>query len=180
MRIAKDHLDAQKSWRDFQNIPVQVKAGVRDVVVTFIERSRAESDENLGNDSAGGGGGFGVGLRVPRILNGVEVVGPFNPTGLSKTPSRNLIFVCDPKPGEETACARRIAENLARRAFRRPVGADDIARLMPFYEIGLKGPRGFDGGIEQLVTVVLSSPDFLYRAIRPPQEWRQRRRVSLK
>src|SRR6185436_2225221 len=90
----------------FQNIPVQIKAGVHDVVATFIERSRAETDENVANGVAGDAG-FGVGLRIPRILTGVEVVGPFNPTGLSKTPSRNLIFVCEPKPGEETACARR-------------------------------------------------------------------------
>lgn len=158
----------------FQNIPVQVKAGVRDVVVTFIERSRAESDENIGNLAGNGGGGnggagFGVGLRIPRILNGVEVVGPFNPTGVSKTVSRGLIFICEPKPGEETACARRIAENLSRRAFRRPIGADDVARLMPFYEAGLKGPRGFEEGIEQLLTAVLASPDFLYRSIKPPR-----------
>jgi hypothetical protein len=163
----------------FQNIPVKINAGVRDVVITFIERSRAESDENVAN--AATDAGFGVGLRIPRLLDGVEVVGPFNPTGVSKTPSRALIFVCDPaerkrgsaqpqeKLGEETACARRITESLARRAFRRPVTADDVARLMPFYEAGRKGAGGFEDGIEQLVAAVLASPDFLYRAIRPPK-----------
>jgi mono/diheme cytochrome c family protein len=150
----------------FQNIPVQVKAGVRDVVVTFIERSRAESDENVGN---GGGDGFGGGaVRFARLLNGVEVLGPYNPSGVSPTPSRQRIFICDPKPREEAACARRIAENLARRAFRRPVTRDDIDLLMSFYDEGLKSPRGFEGGIEQVVAAVLASPDFLYRAIRLP------------
>jgi hypothetical protein len=38
---------------------------------------------------------------------------------------------------------------------------------MPFYEEGRKGPGGFDEGIELLVTAVLASPDFLYRAIAP-------------
>ncbi len=60
-----------------------------------------------------------------------------------------------------------IAATLARRAFRRPVGADDVARLMPFYDTGRKS-GSFDTGIEQLVTAVLASPDFLYRAIDPP------------
>jgi hypothetical protein len=60
-----------------------------------------------------------------------------------------------------------IAATLARHAFRRPVGADDVARLMPFYETGRKS-GSFDSGIEQLVTAVLASPDFLYRAIDPP------------
>ena len=44
-----------------------------------------------------------------------------NPKGISKTPSRALIFVCDPKTAGEPACAKQITENLARRAFRRPV-----------------------------------------------------------
>jgi hypothetical protein len=103
----------------FQNIPVQVKAGVRDVVVTFIERSRAESDENISNLGGNGGGGnggagFGVGLRILRILNGVEVVGPFNPAGVSKTLSRGLFSLT--KPGE-TACAAHRREP-GGRAFR--------------------------------------------------------------
>jgi hypothetical protein len=49
------------------------------------------------------------------------------------------------------------------------VDQDDIDRLMPFYEEGRRGSGGFDEGIEQMVTAVLASPDFLYRAIVPPQ-----------
>ena len=37
---------------------------------------------------------------------------------------------------------------------------------MPFYEIGRKNGGSFDFGIEQVVTAVLSSPEFLYRSIR--------------
>ena len=33
----------------FAKIPVQVQAGVRDVVVAFIDRSHVESDENVAN-----------------------------------------------------------------------------------------------------------------------------------
>ena len=81
--------------------------------------------------------GFGDGNnRMARLADGIEIVGPFNPTGVSKTASRALIFVCDPENIGEPACAKQITENLARRAFRRPVTADDVARLMPFYEAG--------------------------------------------
>jgi mono/diheme cytochrome c family protein len=151
----------------FTKIPVQVEAGVRDVVVAFIERSRIESDENF---SAGFGGtgalGFGAGnSRMPRLGDGVEIVGPYNPTGVSRTASRALIFVCDPKTAGESACARRITETLARRAFRRPVSTEDVNSLMPFYETGRRGVGGFDFGIEQVVTAVLASPEFLYRSI---------------
>src|SRR5262249_3291935 len=75
--------------------------------------------------------------------------------------------LASPKPEEEgPACARRIIENLARRAFRRPVTKQDVDSLMPYFEAGRKGAGGFDAGIEQAVAAVLVSPDFLYRAIR--------------
>jgi hypothetical protein len=161
----------------FSKIPVQMSAGVHDVAVAFIDRAHVESDENV----AGGFNGIGVlgfgdgNNRVARLANGIEINGPFNSTGVSKTASRALIFVCDPqekqtgKPIGEPACAKQITENLARRAFRRPATADDVARLVPFYEAGRQSGGSFDQGIEQMVAAVLVSPDFLYRAIRGPQ-----------
>ena len=86
----------------FTKIPVQVEAGVHDVIVAFIDRSHVESDENVGAGFNGIGAlGFGAGNgRMPRLGDGVEIVGPYNPTGISKTPSRALIFVCDPKTSQ--------------------------------------------------------------------------------
>jgi hypothetical protein len=122
--------------------------------------------------SVGTGGSFGRGLRAPRMIDGVTVVGPFDSPGVSKTPSRERVFVCEPPQGrvaEETACARKIVENLARRAFRRPVTAEDVDSLMKYFEAGRKTLGGFDAGIEQTVAAVLVSPDFLYRSIRTPE-----------
>jgi hypothetical protein len=138
----------------FANIPAKVQAGAHDVIVTFIERSKAESDEYVGDSGGFGGAGGGFGrLRVPRLLDGIQVVGPFNVTGLSQTASRQKIFICEPTAAEEErACARRITENLARRAYRRPVDQADIDSLMPFYEAGRKEAGGFDTGIKQVVT----------------------------
>ena len=153
----------------FAKIPVQVQAGVRDVVVAFIERSHVESDENIANPApfAGLTGSIAqANGRMPVLRDGVEVVGPYNPTGLSRTPSRALIFVCDPKPAEELSCARQITENLTRRAFRRPTSAEDVNRLIPFYEAGRQNGGSFDQGMEQVVAAVLASPEFLYRGIR--------------
>ena len=156
----------------FSKIPVQVQAGLRDVVVAFIDRSHVESDENISNPAPFGGltGSFAQASgRMPRLVDGVGVVGPFHPQGISKTPSRSLIFVCDPVPKEEPSCARQITENLARRAFRRPVTSEDTDRLMPFYQAGRENGGSFDQGIEQVVAAVLASPDFLYRGIRGPK-----------
>ncbi|MGH9645705.1 MAG: DUF1592 domain-containing protein [Bryobacteraceae bacterium] len=164
-----------KIMERFSKIPVPVKAGVRDVVVAFIDRSHVETSENLEKLQGYGGltGGQAPLNRMANLVDGVEISGPFNPTGVSRTPSRALIFVCDPQKSEgatgESACARQITENLARRAFRRPVMAEDMKRLMPFYDAGRQNGGTFDQGIEQVVAAVLVSPQFLYRGIRGPK-----------
>jgi mono/diheme cytochrome c family protein len=146
----------------FRNVSLQVQAGVREVVVGFIDRSRFESPANLAGGGFGGGGGGGL-----PSFSSIEIKGPYNPTGVSSESNR-LIYVCSPKTAGEARCARQIAENLARRAFRRPVNDADVTRLMPFYEAGRK-EGDFDRGIERLVAAVLVSPDFLYRRIGAPQ-----------
>jgi len=156
----------------FAKIPVKVEAGVRDVVVAFIDRSHVESDENVTNPAAFGGLTGSIAQsngRMPQLRDGVVVAGPYDPKGIPRTPSRELIFVCDPKEKEEASCARQITENLARRAFRRPITSEDVTRLMPFYEAGRQGGGSFDQGIEQVVAAVLASPEFLYRSIRGPK-----------
>ena len=138
-------------------VPAQIKAGAHTVTVTFIERSWAAS-----NDPTGGGRANGM----PIIRDGVQVVGPFSPQGLSLSESRARIFVCQPKSeAEEKPCAEKITRHLATQAFRRPVTDADVKVLMKFYETGRSEQGGFDSGVTELVTAVLSSPDFLYRAI---------------
>src|ERR1035438_5600388 len=107
---------------------------------------------------------------MPHLRDGVEITGPLNPKGISRTPSRALIFICDPKTQGESPCARQITERLARRAFRRPVTAEEMRRLTPFYEAGRRDGGTFDQGIEQVVAAVLVSPQFLYRSIQGPKD----------
>jgi hypothetical protein len=138
-------------------IPAQIKAGSHEVIATFIERSRAVS-----NDPTGGGRVSGM----PIIRDGIQLVGPYSPKGLSLSESRARIFVCQPtQAAEERPCAERIARHLATQAFRRPVTDADMKMLMKFYDIGRAEAGGFDSGVTELVTATLSSPDFLYRAI---------------
>src|SRR5262252_9290511 len=156
----------------FDKIPIQVQAGIREVVVGFVERSRFESTSYLAGGGLGGGAVFaGSGGLQPSFDDGansfVQIKGPYNPQGVS-TLSRSLIYVCDPKKAGEGPCAKQIAENLARRAFRRPTTEADLAFLMPFYEAGRK-EKDFDRGVERLVAGVLANPWFLYRAIQGQQ-----------
>jgi len=155
----------------FQKIPVKLPAGKHEIVAGFIERSHVQSDDNVGGGGGGGGGGRGAapmaGFR--RGIDVFEIKGPYNPTGISHSTTRPLIFVCEPKVIGETPCAKQIAENLAHRAYRRPVTAEDITHLMGFYNEGRLDKGTFDQGITEVVAAVLASPDFLFRSIQTPK-----------
>src|SRR6202165_1919688 len=161
----------EKLMERFANIPVQVTAGVHEVVVTFIERSRVATDDLIAGGSLYYGFLIKGYLRLPRLMGSIKLAGPYAATGPMRTPSREKLLICKPEvPEQERACAQRIPADLAGRAFRRPITKDDVARLMAFYDAGHEGSGGFNAGIEQMVTAVLVSPDFLYRGIARPQD----------
>jgi Protein of unknown function (DUF1592)/Protein of unknown function (DUF1588)/Protein of unknown function (DUF1587)/Protein of unknown function (DUF1585)/Protein of unknown function (DUF1595)/Planctomycete cytochrome C len=98
----------------------------------------------------------------------LTVTGPYNPTGLGKTASRDRIFVCHPaSAGEERRCASEILSQVARRAYRGMDTEDDLNELLAFYESGHE-QRGFEGGIQTAIERALSSPKFLFRIERDP------------
>src|SRR5215471_14971599 len=125
----------------FSKIPVQAEAGVHDVVVAFIDRSHVESPHNIADpffDVLTLSCSCAPPGRRNRLVDGVVISGPFNPKGVSRTLSRDLIFVYDK---EDSPCARQITETIAHRAFRRPVTADEVTRLMRFYDATRRGAQ---------------------------------------
>jgi len=160
-----------KLMERFANIPVQVTAGVHEVVVTFIERSRVATDDLIAGGTQYDGFAFKGYLRLPRLIGAIQIVGPQAGAGPTRTASREKLFICKPEVREqERACAERITTDLAGRAFRRPVTKEDVSGLMAFYDSGHEGSGGFEAGIEQMVAAVLASPDFLYRGIVQPKD----------
>ena len=143
----------------FQNIRVPVEAGVREVGVAFVARSHAEGDYLL--ESLVPGEGV---PDVPRLF-GLEVIGPFEATGIAgTTESRARIFSCYPQSAsEEQTCAEQILADLATRAFRRPLGPDELEPMLQFYEQG-HAAGGFEEGIQKGLMAILASTKFLYRA----------------
>src|SRR5258706_3349157 len=151
-----------------KNIRFQAGAGPHKVGVTFKRRTFAESDDQLQMFTQGGGQD-----RLYRV-NSFQVLGPFNAKGLSATPSRDRIFVCSPSrrsssalDASEGGCARTIIAALAKRAYRRPVSADDVNELLQYYEEGAKA-GGFESGVRGAITGLLASPFFLYRGEHVP------------
>ena len=98
-------------------------------------------------------------------VDALSIHGPYEKgrPGPGDTPSRRAIFVCRPKDrAGEQPCARTILSTLARRAYRRPVTADEIKTLLDFYEAEHKR-GGFDAGIQSALERMLVSFNFLFR-----------------
>jgi mono/diheme cytochrome c family protein len=148
-----------------KNIRFAATAGPHRIGVAFKRRTFAESDDQLQQFTPGGGQD-----RQYRVSS-FQLQGPFNAKGLASTPSRERIFICRPPAGAardvQAACARRIVAALSRRAYRRPVNAQDVDELMRYYADGSKD-GGFEGGVRSALTGLLASPFFLYRGERLP------------
>ena len=146
----------------FLDIPVKVTAGPHKVGVTFVARTYAEPDEVLHSFRPSAGED-----RIPRI-GSLEIQGPFNPTGVSQTPSRARVFVCQPKSAsDELPCAKTILSALARKAYRRPITNADLDAPIQFYSAA-RALGDFDTAIRDALPTILASPKFLYRAERSP------------
>ena len=146
----------------FMDIPVKMTAGPHKVGVMFVARTFAEADEVLHAFRPAAGED-----RIPRI-GSLEIQGPFNPTGVSETPSRARVFVCRPKnQSDELPCAKTILSSLARKAYRRPITDSDLEAPLGFYGAA-RALGDFDTAIRDALPTILASPKFLYRAERSP------------
>ena len=136
-------------------------AGPHRIGVAFKRRTFAESDDQLQMFAPGGGQD-----RLYRVQS-FQLQGPFDAKGIGATPSRERIFTCHPETAEaQASCAKQIITSLARRAYRRPVSAEDVNELMQYYQDSAKD--GFEAGIRNAITGLLASPFFLYRGERVP------------
>ncbi len=94
----------------------------------------------------------------------VEVTGPFNAVQGPSLAARKKVFTCGHLDGHhQPSCARVIVASFARRAFRRPVDAQE---LQPYFKLAADSRRqgaSFDESIEAALEAVLVSPDFLFR-----------------
>ena len=76
----------------------------------------------------------------------LDVLGPFEPS-TAPPASYTRIFICRHAPGKhEAQCARRMVENLARRAYRRPPTEQEIAAAIEAGRAGTEARRSVRGG----------------------------------
>jgi hypothetical protein len=151
---------------------IQVSAGPHRVTAAFVRQFEGELDDlirPIDHTLADGQIGIGYGVSSQQHLQRMTVLGPFEVTGVSDTPTRSFVFSCRPTaPDEERPCAESIVSRLAERAYRRPVNQGDIDGLMTFYDQGSEA-RGFEGGVRLALQAILASPHFIFRMEEAPE-----------
>ncbi len=148
---------------------IEVSAGPHDLGVTFVRQGASLEETKRQPLNVH----FNL-HRHPRLspaIYEVSITGPFTdggkPSQSVETPSRKRIFIARPDDENNKSAARRVLSALARRAYRRPVTAGDLNRLMVFYHEGYKR-SGFEVGIESAVAAILTNPHFLLKIEREP------------
>lgn len=78
---------------------------------------------------------------------------------------RAHIMICEIRGNrrERMECARKIIENFARRAYRRPVTEEEVKRLLRFVEKAEQNKDSTETGLKQAIKAILVSPHFLFR-----------------
>ena len=171
-RVALLDIDpALKSTEDLRTPPIKIQAGPQRVAAAFIQKFDGPLEDDVMpielsladlNNAA-----FPGVTSLPH-LSDFSISGPFHPTGVSTTPSREKIFICRPAAGaDEFPCARKIIGKLARQAYRRPVNETDLEELMGFYQRG-RNKGDFETGISTALQAVIASPEFVFRFERTP------------
>ena len=80
-----------------------------------------------------------------------------------RDPSR--VLPCRPRQREDAACREQFLREFGRRAFRRPLRADERARYRALHA----SAPDFDEGVRRVVEAMLQSPAFLYRVESDPR-----------
>lgn len=161
--VTIDGTPVPSSGRGGLRLPIS--AGPHRIAVASVETRRTHGVDDV--------------YSAPRPTGGiqsVEIDGPFDPTGVGDTPSRRRLLGCQPATAAEApACARTILSEVAGRAFRRPLGDDELPALMDFYTAGAgaspdSGDGDFEAGIQRALARILVDPRFLYRIETDPPE----------
>jgi hypothetical protein len=100
------------------------------------------------------------GVRV----GSVEIGGPYTQTLGPSRASLDRIYTCGHTDGHHQRwCVSRIMTDLACRAYRRPVSAAEVEKLVALVHQAQDDEDSFDEGLAVGIEAMLVSPDFLFR-----------------
>jgi len=97
------------------------------------------------------------------VIERMTVEGPVAASGVEvDMEAHNRIFFAEPAE-RPRAAAEAILRRFAGRAYRRPVRAEEIDRLMQLYDLSRSRGVGFERSVRPMLKAVLLSPHFLFR-----------------
>ena len=76
---------------------------------------------------------------------------------------RDAVVPCTPQGVTDDDCAETVITSLGRRAWRRPLNADEVTRFTTVARTAATTLGDFYDGLEYAIAGLLQSPDFLYR-----------------
>jgi hypothetical protein len=186
-RVALLDIDRWSSQADPNGLtiktnPIPVRAGPQRIAAAFLKTFDGPVNDliaPIGHSIADTQIGSELGITNMAHLQDLVVTGPYNPTGVSDTPSRRRIFTCRPTaPDEARPCAEKIITKLGAEAYRRPLTTSDVKALMAFYDEG-SSEGGFEVGIRTALEALLASPHFVFRMEETPASAKPGTRYAL-
>lgn len=130
----------------------QYENTIRDLLALEAPTDGFVSDKKVGQFSTNSTAPVGE-LEVEKYMDAAEAVASAAVMDLSGR------LPCDPS-GQEEACADQFIAEFGRRAYRRPLLAEERESLRAIY--GLGADDGFASGIGLVIQAMLQSPNFLY------------------
>jgi hypothetical protein len=127
----------------------------------------APGNQDLGGDQDAGG--FAIGGPVTTSGDAARLLDAAEQLATTAAAKIATLVPCLPVPADAAAqgeCAKKFIGQFGRRAFRRPLGPDEVADLFAVYTAhrGNEINYPFDQAIRAVVAAMLTSPFFLYRA----------------
>jgi hypothetical protein len=144
---------------------------VPDLAETKKDPKPADAGENVSGDKRYGND---RGLHVDSIV----VRGPVALKPESLPESHRKILIRTPGFGDRSRLesAREVISGFAERAFRRPVQADEVERVLGIFRLADDRGESFERAIQVALTTVLASPEFLFLV--EPDELRKDRPLT--
>jgi hypothetical protein len=163
VRIADKEIkgfDVAAGEKKTYEVRTKVKEGERKIAAAFTNPFKDTTDEDPKKHT-----------ERKLIIEAIEVEGPFNVPSRPLPESHRRIMIARPTgAGDREAAASKIIENFARRAYRRPVTADEVARLMKLFRLAEENKEPFEKGVKLALQAVLVSPHFLFRIEADPAD----------
>ena len=103
------------------------------------------------------------------FCHSLEVSGPLGVEVPLPESQRRIFSRMPATADQEPVVAREILSRFTRRAWRRPVKAAEVDRLMTLYSSARSAGDGFATSVKQALTAVLVSPHFLFRGELQPE-----------